>query len=128
MDVADVLKKIESCNDEGRTKTFAEFIVSVCMDKFVEIYVGDEYESVNTEQVSTTYPAIFCGKVVAAYKECLVLNSAYEKDRTLKLGNLVFINERAIRAISELDGNGILQDLFIKSSEALKIAAQIKDQ
>ena len=29
------------------------------------------------QQVSTSYPAVFCGKVVAAYRECLIINCAY---------------------------------------------------
>lgn len=124
-----VLQKVQECNTEGRTKTLAEFIVSVFKDKYIEIYLGDSYEEVSTEQISTAYPAVFCGKVVAAYKECLVLNSIYVNSSTKKmqLGNLMFISERAIRGLNEIDGNGIIEDMFLRSKESLIIKENFVD-
>jgi hypothetical protein len=118
-----VLEQVQEANDGGRTKTFAEFIASVFEGKFIEIYLGDSYEEVSTEQISTSYPAVFCGKVVTAYRECLVLNSVYVDSATkkMKLGNLMFISERAIRGMNEIDGNGIIEDMFLRSSESLDI-------
>lgn len=106
---------------DSKTKTFAEFIADLYKDQFIEIYVGDSYEDISTEQVSQSYPAVFCGKVVAAYRECLIISSVYVSHKTLKLGNLMFINERAIRALNEIDGNGVLQDMFLRSTESLTI-------
>lgn len=109
-------------NLQGSGKTFAEFLVEVFRDKFVEIYVGDSYEDVSVEQISTTYPAVFCGKVVAAYRECLVINCAYvNKSKQVQLGNLMFISERAIRALNEIDGNGTLEEMMLRSKESLEI-------
>lgn len=106
----------------GTGKTFAEFLATIFKDKFVEIYVGDSYEDVSTEQVSTTYPAVFCGKVIAAYRECLIINCAYVgKNKHLQLGNMLFISERAIRALNEIDGNGILEEMMLRSKESLEI-------
>lgn len=120
-----VSELIEKFNQDGRSKTFAEFIAVLFKDQLIEIYLGDEYESISTEQVSTTYPAVFCGKVIAAYKECLVLSSIYAdgdgKNRALKLGNLVFINERAIRGLNEIDGHGCMEDMFLQSRDAAAI-------
>lgn len=118
-----VLEQVREANDGGRVKTFAEFIASVFEGRFIEIYLGDSYEEVSTEQISTSYPAVFCGKVVTAYRECLVLNSVYVDSVTkkMKLGNLMFISERAIRGMNEIDGNGILEDMFLRSSESLDI-------
>jgi len=115
---------IEKFNDEGRSKTFAEFIAILFKDHLVEIYLGDEYESVSTEQISTTYPAVFCGKVIAAYRECLVLSSIYVENKSLKMGNLVFINERAIRGLNEIDGNGSMQEMFLRSRDSLEILSK----
>ena len=116
-----VIDAAQECNKE-RTKTLAEFIVTLFKDKFVEIYLGDSYEEVSTEQISTAYPAVFCGKVVAAYRECLVINSVFiGKSKKLEIGNLMFINERAIRALNEIDGNGIIEDMFLRSKESLDI-------
>jgi hypothetical protein len=105
-----------------RNKTFAEYIAELLKDKFVELYMGDSFEEIKLEQNSMSYPAVFCGKIVGAYKECLIVNSFRTVDNkgTKKLGNLIFVNERAIRALTEIDGNGTIDDLFIKSgSESL---------
>lgn len=108
---------------QGSGKTFAEFLAEVFKDQLIEVYVGDSYEDVSTEQISTTYPAVFCGKVVAAYRECLVLNCAHVAGRHLQMGNLLFVNERAIRALTPVDGGGILEDMMLRSKETLDIAA-----
>jgi hypothetical protein len=107
---------------QGSGKTFAEFVAIYFNNKFVEIYVGDAYESITTEQVSTTYPAVFCGKVIGAYRECLIIDAAYiSKDKKLELGNIMFINERAIRVLNEINGKGILKDMFLASQETIGI-------
>lgn len=109
-------------NSLGSGKTFAEFIVSLYKDKYVEIYLGDSYEDITTEQVSTSYPAVLCGKVLNAYKECLVLNGVYvNKKGDFKSGNIVLINERAIRALNEIDDNGVLEDMLLRSRESLQV-------
>ena len=110
-------------------KTFAEFLVELFKDKFIEVYVGDAYEDVSTEQITTAYPAVFCGKVVAAYRECLILNCAYVgPTRHLEMGNMVFVNERAIRALTEVNGNGTISDMMLLSKETLDIKAAFPDQ
>ncbi len=116
-------------NLQGSGKTFAEFLVEVFKDKFLEIYVGDSYEDVSTEQVSTAYPAVFCGKVVGAYRECLIINCAYvAPGRHLKMGNMMFINERAIRALNEIDGKGTLEEMMLRSKESIDIKAIFIDK
>jgi|SRR5579859_7172719 len=117
-----VLNTIKTCNEEGRHKTLAEFIAEVFKDKFIEIYLSDSYEEVSTDQVSQNYPAVFCGKVVSAYRECLVINSIYiSKSHKVELGNLMFLSERAIKSINEIDGNGVMEDMFLRSRESLVI-------
>ena len=114
---------------KGSGKTLAEFIAELFKDKFVEIYVGDSYEDVSTEQVSTSYPAVFCGKVIAAYKECLVINCVHvSKAHHLELGNLMFISERAIRALTQIDGKGTIEDMMLRSKESLDIKANFIDK
>jgi 5-keto 4-deoxyuronate isomerase len=115
------LELIEEFN-KNRTLTFAEYISSLFKDQFIEIYVGDCYEDVKFEQHSTQYPAVFCGKVVGAFKECLIISAAYSDGKDIKLGKLMFISERAIRTLSPVDGKGTLQDMFLRSRESLAIA------
>jgi hypothetical protein len=118
----EILTMVKACNDGGRTKTLAEFIAEIFKDKFIEIYLSDSYEEISVEQVSQNYPAVFCGKVIAAYRECLVINSIFtNKSNHLQLGNMMFISERAIKAINEIDGNGTLEDMFLRSRESLVI-------
>jgi hypothetical protein len=112
---------------QGSGKTFAEFLAEIFKDKFIEIYVGDSYEDLSTEQVSTPYPAVFCGKVIAAYRECIILNCAFIHKKHLQLGNMMFINERAIRALNEVDGKGILEEMMLRSKETLEIKAAFVD-
>jgi len=117
----EITEKIAEMNKD-RAKTFAEFIVSVFKDKFIEIYLGDSYEEVSIEQISVSYPAVFVGKVIGAFKECLVISAAYVgKDKKLRLGNLMFISERAIRALNEVDENGIIEDMFLRSKESIEV-------
>src|SRR5271165_5294155 len=111
-----VLSAIQDCNEGGRTSTFAEFIAKTFAGKFIEIYLSDSYEEVSMEQVSQNYPAVFCGKVVAAYRECLVINSVFiNAAHKMQLGNMMFISERAIKALNEIDGNGTMEDMFLRS-------------
>jgi hypothetical protein len=124
----EVLETVETCNTEGRTKTLAEFIATIFKDKFIEMYLGDSYEEVSTEQISQSYPAVFCGKVVGAYKECLIVNSVYVNEvKRLTLGNLVFISERAIRGLNEIDGKGNMEEMFLRSSESMEIKRHFID-
>lgn len=117
---------VEQCKGSG--KTFAEFIAELFKDRFLEIYVGDSYEELSTDQVSVSYPAVFCGKVIAAYRECLVISAAFvDRGKHIKLGNLMFISERSIRALTEIDGNGIIEDMMLRSKESLDIKALFID-
>ena len=119
-DIKDVQSVIESL--QGTGKTFAEFLALIFKDKFIEIYLGDSYEDISTEQVSTPYPSVFVGTVVAAYRECLILNCAYvDKSHTAQMGNMVFVNERAIRALNEVDGKGVIGDMMLRSTDSIGI-------
>jgi hypothetical protein len=123
-----VLDLVQECNKD-RVKTLAEFIATLFKDKFIELYLGDSYEEISTEQISTAYPAVFCGKVLTAYRECLIISSVFNDSTTgkLTLGNLMFINERAIRGLNEIDGRGVIEDMFLRSKESLDIKAHFID-
>jgi hypothetical protein len=120
-DLEKAIEKLKAENaQKGYYPTMAEFWYELFKDKYVEVYLGDSYENVSTEQVSTPYAAVFSGKVIAAYKECLVIEGAYI-DRTNnvhKIGKQIFISERSVRGLCEVDGNGILDDIFLRSREA----------
>lgn len=99
--------------------TFAELIAKVWGGKVVEVYIGDTFEDVSYEDSSVKYVAILVGRVVAAYAEMLVLDCAYIDQQTKKLqfGNIVCLNERGVRTITEIDESGILKDTFLNSRD-----------
>ena len=118
--IADIKQAAEVLKNSG--KSYSEFLAEVFKDTFIEIYLGDSYEEVSTEQISTAYPAVVCGKVVGAYRECLIISSAYlDKNKKINTGKLIFINERAIRMLSEVDDKGVLSDMFLRSRETINI-------
>jgi hypothetical protein len=121
---------IQDYNTNHRGKTFAEFIAELFDQKYIEIYLGDSYEEVSVEQISTNYPAVFCGKVIGAFKECLIINSVYvdKISKKMKLGNVMFLNERAIRGLTQIDGTGIIEDMFLRSRESLIIKDEFIDK
>ena len=104
-----------------RSSTLAEFIAAVFKDQFIELYLGDAYEEVKFEQHQTAYAATFCGKVLGAYKECLIICAAYVDGKDIKLGKVMFISERAIRTLSPVDGKSSLQDMFLRGKDTLDI-------
>jgi hypothetical protein len=106
-----------------RKATVAEFLFKLFKGKFIEVYIGDIYEQVSTEQVSSTFAAVFSGRVIAAYRECLILEGSYIDRATnkWKVGKQIFISERAIKGFCEIDGNGILEDIFLRSREATEV-------
>lgn len=119
----DILEAIEKFSTFVREKSFAEFIADLYKDQIVEIYLGDSYEEVSTEQTSMAFPSVFSGRVVGAYKECLVLDTIYDDLATRKhrFGKFLLINERSIRALSEVNGKGVLEHNFIRSKESVSL-------
>ena len=115
----DVKNTIEHLKNDN--KSFCEFIGEILKDRLVEVYMGDKYEEVSTEQITTPYPSVFCGKVVGGYKNCLILNCSYVKSKKIEVGNIIFLNEISIKAINEIDGHGILKDMLLDSQESISI-------
>lgn len=109
--------------------TFAELIHRVYNNRLVEVYVGEEFENVKLEEVSFRVPAVLIGKVIAAYNEMLVLNCAFvdRKTKKIRFGNIVSLNERAVRTIAEVDDSGDLRDTFLNSSDAKLIRDLINE-
>lgn len=116
----DFITAIDEVNASGKEITFAELIAKVYKDKIVEIYVGDTFEDIKYDDSTQKYAAVVIGKVITAYAECLVLNCAYidQVSKTLKMGNIICLNERAIRTITEVDESGILRDTFLSTRDS----------
>jgi hypothetical protein len=124
-DINNYLNIIDSLHREklSRDFSFAEIIYKSMKEKLVEVYIGDTYEDLKSQDSTTKINAVLCGIVKAAYAECLILDCAYVDQATKKpsFGNIVFLNERCIRTITEVDMLGTLKDTFISSKECLII-------
>jgi hypothetical protein len=113
------INAIRELHDTNKVITFAELIAQVWGGKVVEVYIGDTYEDLKMEDSTQKSPAVVIGKVITAYAECLVMNCAYIDQQTKKLqfGNIICLNERGIRTITEVDESGILRDTFLNTRD-----------
>jgi hypothetical protein len=111
---------IQELRDTNHPKiSFAELIARVWGGKVVEVYIGDTAEDLKQEDSTQKVVAVLIGKVITAYAEMLVLDCAYVDQRTreLRFGNIVCLNERSVRTITEVDETGILRDTFLNSKD-----------
>lgn len=123
------LEAITDLNKNSNQKlTMAELIAKVWSGRFVEIYIGDTYEDIKLEDTTQKVPAILIGKIITAYAECIVLNCAYKDTRSGEIcfGNVVCLNERGIRTITEIDGNGALKDTFMDPKDGPRIVKALQ--
>ena len=113
-DFKDIIKEFRA---DTKKHTFAELIAKIWGNRVIEVYIGDTYEDVRYADSTQKSVAILVGKVVDAYGECLVMNCAYVDQATkkVKYGNIVCLNERSVRTITEVDESGILKDTFLNS-------------
>jgi hypothetical protein len=107
----------------GEKLTMAEFIAKIWGDKIVEIYIGDTYEDIKLDDSTCKVPSILVGKIIGAYAECIMLNCAFADQQTgnLAFGNIVALNERGIRTITEIDDVGNLRDTFLNIKDGKRI-------
>ena len=119
---------IEEFKNDAKKHSFAELIARVWGGKLVEVYIGDTYEDLKFEDSTQKCPAVLIGKMMDAYGECLVLDCAYVEQGTkvVKFGNIVCLNERSIRTITEVDGSGMLRDTFLNSKDGKVVKSALK--
>jgi len=112
------------------SNSFCEFLFSFLEDEIVEIYTGDAFEEVHLDQNSFNYSAVFVGKFIGAYGECIILDSISidQKTKDVKSGNIVIIHEKAIKAVNIADNNGNLQDAIVSSKKVNDIAYHFKNK
>jgi hypothetical protein len=124
------INTIDLLNSNNENITFAELVAKVWKNRIVEIYIGDTFEDIKFDDSTQKYPAILVGRVVAAYAECIILNCAYMDQSTKKVrfGNIVCLNERAIRTITEVDESGILRDTFLNSRDGKIVKDALRNE
>ena len=121
------IDSIAEVREAGKKITFAELLDKTLHGKLIEVYIGDNYENVNYDDATINYAAVLIGKVIAAYAECLVLDCVYvdQKTKDHKFGNIVCLNERAIRTVTEVDASGVLRDTFLSTRDSRVIKDMI---
>lgn len=125
----DFITAIDEAHNSDKELTLAEIVCKVLKGKVVEVYIGDTFEDIKYDDSTQKYPAVLVGKLITAYAECLILNCAYVDQITkkVKIGNIVCLNERAIRTITVVDETGILKDTFLSSRDGRVIKGLFDD-
>lgn len=113
------IKVIDEARKEDKKVSLAEIVGRTLKNRVVEIYVGDTFEDIKYDDSTTKVVAVVVGKVIDAYAECIILDCAYADQATgkLKFGNIICLNERAIRFLTEIDEAGLLRDIFISTRD-----------
>jgi hypothetical protein len=95
--------------------------------QYVELYIGDQWETVEMDDHSRPQNSTIFGKLVEILDRFIVIDCFYIHKRTgeLSVGNLVFINSFQIRAFSAVDDGGSLDDIFLSSSHITKVKKAI---
>lgn len=117
-EILDAFRELKEAHP-NEDASFAEIVAKIYKDKLVEIYVGDTYESLSTDQVSEDYPSVYCGIVEAAYGNALVVNCSYLDDQNhATFGHYVMIHGFSIVLVKEVMGKEgkTMEDLMDRSS------------
>lgn len=100
------------------SKTYAEHIAEELNGKLVEILVGESYEELVLDQVSSHYPAVIVGKIVGAFGNMLVLDCLYiDKSKKISHGKKIYLNDYCIKILSEVDDKCVLEDLLLRGND-----------
>jgi len=102
-------------------KSFAEKVAEDLKDKLVEILIGESYEELQLDQMSSNYPAVIVGKVLEGFGNVLVLDCAYVENRHIRFGKKIYLNDYTIQYLSELDGKCSLEDLLLRAKDTKQI-------
>ncbi len=91
--------------------------------KVLEIYIGDQCETLNFEDFSVPQNCSIFGKLIDVLDRVIILDCYYidPSTKALKSGNITYINSFQIRAMTEVNAKGSLADVFLHSKSAHKV-------
>lgn len=109
-------------NGDGLRK-ISDILLKQYKGKILEIYIGDQIETLNFDDYSVPQNCSIYGKLIDVLDRFIILDCYYIDSQTKKLksGNHLFLNAFQIRAFTEINGIGSLSDVFLHSKDALKI-------
>ena len=103
--------------------SFVESVAAKLKGKIVEIYLGDVYEQINLTDVTINVNGTIVGKLIDADGDCLEMDCHYvdQDSKIPHMSNTIYINSYNIKAITEINGSGVLSDIFTKPKLSRKI-------
>ena len=95
--------------------------------KIIEIYIGDQSETLNFDEFSVPKNCSIFGRLIDVLDRFVILDCFYidQATKQLRTDNRVFINTFQIRAMTEVNGVGSLQDIFLGVDAAKKVRSLI---
>lgn len=113
-------------NSDGLRK-FSDELLTKFKGKMLEIYIGDQCETLTFEEYSVPQNCIIYGRLVDVLDRFIIVDCYYVDKATkqVKSGNFCYINGFQIRAMTEMNDNGSLNDIFLDQRSADKIRKAI---
>jgi len=125
-DDANPIDVFASAQNSDNLRKFSDELLENFMGKICEIYIGDQAEVLQFEDYSVPQNCIIYGRLVEILDRFVKLDCYFidKQTKQLRSGNMVFINAFQIRAMTELNSHGTLNDIFLnaKSSEKVRQA------
>lgn len=108
-------------------RKFSDELAEKFKGQMVELYIGDQYESLTFEDFSQQQNASIYGKLIDILDRFIILDCFYvDKSGELHTGNMVYINTFQIRAMSAVNDNGSLNDIFLSAKDVAKVKKAMK--
>ena len=109
-------------------KSFSDELLSL-KGKWVELFTGEQCETINYDEISVPINSSIFGEIIEVMDRFIILNCLYiDKENNIQYENRVYINTFQIRAMTVLDGNGSLQDIFLNVKDAKNIRKLIRQK
>src|SRR5271163_4101897 len=101
-------------------RKFSDELLTKYKGKILELYIGDQCETLNFDEFSVPMNCSIFGKLIDVLDRFIIIDCYYFDTRSKKLmtGNLIYINAFQIRAMSEVNGRGSLGDIFLHVNDA----------
>jgi hypothetical protein len=96
-------------------RKFSDELLTKFKGKVLEVYIGDQSETINYDDYSVPKNCSIFGKLIDVLDRFVIFDCYYidPKTKILKTDNSVYINLFQIRAMTEVNGKGSLGDIFL---------------
>lgn len=86
---------------------FAKSVGTRLLDKHVEIYQGNEHDTVKRAEIETVRKTVICGKLIEVLDDCLVIQ--VDDDGSIVE---IYINTYTVHAIMEIKNEMSIFDIY----------------